>query len=137
MLTGYDAEVWHSNLSFMTKLREIFSNADSYVALIWASFLACVVAIFISLATKSSNMKESMENLIEGFKTMVPAVVILILAWALAGVIENLHTAAFISSMVPVDFNAYWLPAIFFVISAIISFATGSSWNTMAVMYPI
>jgi Na+/H+ antiporter NhaC len=137
LVTGYSADVWNSELSFFTKLRETLSSADSYLALIWGSFLACVVAIFISLATRSSGMKESMENLIEGFKTMVPAVVILILAWALAGVIEHLHTAEFISSMVPMNFNAYWLPAIFFVISALISFATGSSWNTMAVMYPI
>lgn len=137
IVTGYSAEVWNSDISFFTKLRGILSGADSYLALIWASFLACVVAIFISLLTGSSGIKESMENLIEGFKTMVPAVVILILAWALAGVIENLHTAAFISSLVPLNFNAYWLPGIFFVISALISFATGSSWNTMAVMYPI
>lgn len=137
LVTGHRNEVWDSDLSFFTKLRETLSNADSYIALIWASFLACVVAIFISLLTKSSGMKESMDNLIDGFKTMVPAVVILILAWALAGVIENLHTAEFISSLVPMNFNAYWLPAIFFVISALISFATGSSWNTMAVMYPI
>ena len=137
IVTGYSTAVWDSELSFFTKLRETLSSADSYIALIWASFLACVMAIFTSLVTKSSNIKESMENLIDGFKTMVPAVVILILAWALAGVIEHLHTAEFISSLVPINFNAYWLPAIFFIISALISFATGSSWNTMAVMYPI
>ena len=137
IVTGYSTAVWDSELSFLTKLRETLSSADSYIALIWASFLACVMAIFTSLVTKSSNIKESMENLIDGFKTMVPAVVILILAWALAGVIEHLHTAEFISSLVPMNFNAYWLPAIFFIISALISFATGSSWNTMAVMYPI
>ena len=137
IVTGYSTAVWDSELSFFTKLRETLSSADSYIALIWASFLACVMAIFTSLVTKSSNIKESMENLIDGFKTMVPAVVILILAWALAGVIEHLHTAEFISSLVPMNFNAYWLPAIFFIISALISFATGSSWNTMAVMYPI
>jgi len=137
IVTGYSTAVWDSELSFFTKLRETLSSADSYIALIWASFLACVMAIFTSLVTKSSDIKESMENLIDGFKTMVPAVVILILAWALAGVIEHLHTAEFISSLVPMNFNAYWLPAIFFIISALISFATGSSWNTMAVMYPI
>ena len=107
LVTGYSSEVWESGASLFTKLRETFSNADSYLALIWASFLACVVAIFISLVTRSSSIKDSMDHLIEGFKTMVPAVVILILAWALAGVIENLHTAEFISSLVPLNFNAY------------------------------
>lgn len=137
IVTGYDLVVWNSDLSFWVKMRETLGNADSYVALIWASFFSCVVAIAISLLTKSLNVIDSMESLIEGFKSMVPAVVILILAWALAAVIENLYTADFISSLVPRNFNAYWLPAIFFIFSALISFSTGSSWNTMAVMYPI
>lgn len=137
IITGSSAEIWSSNLSLTEKMREILSNADSYKALIWASFLACAVAIIVSLISGASGLKDSMESMIDGFKTMVPAVVILILAWALAGVIENLHTADYLSSMVPENFNAYWLPLIFFILSAIISFATGSSWNTMAVMYPI
>jgi len=137
LITGYNTEIWQSNLSFFVKLRDTLGNADSYIALIWASFLSCVVAIFVSILSKSLDVKESIDALIEGFKSMVPAVVILILAWALAAVIENLYTADFISSLVPQNFNAYWLPAIFFIFSAIISFSTGSSWNTMAVMYPI
>lgn len=136
-VTGSSPEIWESGNSFFVNLRYVLGNADSYVALIWASFLACVVAILVSKVTKSSGIKDSMTSMIEGFKTMVPAVVILILAWALAAVIENLHTASFLSSLVPIEFNPYWLPLIFFVLSALISFATGSSWNTMAVMYPI
>lgn len=137
VITGSSPEIWSSSLSLTEKLRDILSNADSYKALIWASFLACAMAIVVSLISGASGLKESMESMIDGFKTMVPAVVILILAWALAGVIENLHTADYLSSMVPENFNAYWLPLIFFILSALISFATGSSWNTMAVMYPI
>ncbi|MEZ4978901.1 MAG: Na+/H+ antiporter NhaC family protein, partial [Chitinophagales bacterium] len=137
LITGSSPEIWTSELSLTEKLRGVLSNADSYKALIWASFLACAVAILVSLISGASGLKESMESMIDGFKTMVPAVVILILAWALAGVIENLKTADYLSSMVPDNFNAYWLPLIFFILSALISFATGSSWNTMAVMYPI
>lgn len=137
IITGSSADIWGSSTSFFTKMRETLSNADSYVALIWASFLACVVAVIVSKLTGSLGIKESMESLIEGFKSMVPAVAILILAWSLAAVIEQLHTASFLSSLVPVDFNVYWLPTIFFILSALIAFSTGSSWNTMAVMYPI
>ncbi|MFT5620493.1 MAG: Na+/H+ antiporter NhaC [Chitinophagales bacterium] len=136
-ITGYSDEVWNGTQSTFVKLRETLSNANSYIALIWASFLACAVAVAISKLTGSLGIKKSIESLIEGFKTMVPAVVILVLAWALAGVISDLHTADFLASLVPENFNAYWLPSIFFVLSALISFATGSSWNTMAVMYPI
>lgn len=136
-ITGYDKALWTSNVDILTKLRDTFANADSYVSLIWAAFFACFIAIIVSLLSKSLNVKESMESMMEGFKSMIPAVVILILAWTLAAVIENLETASYISSLVPENFNAYWLPLIFFVFSAIISFSTGSSWNTMAIMYPI
>jgi Na+/H+ antiporter NhaC len=136
-LTGYDEALWTSNVDILTKLRDTFANADSYVSLIWAAFFACFIAIVVSVISKSLDVKESMESMMEGFKSMIPAVVILILAWTLAAVIENLETASYISSLVPENFNAYWLPLIFFVFSAIISFSTGSSWNTMAIMYPI
>ncbi len=137
ILTGYSTEVWNSSESLMFKLRSTLSNADSYIALIWASFLACTVAVIVSKLSNSLGVKKSIESLIEGVKSMVPAIAILVLAWALAGVIENLHTASFLASLVPENFNPYWLPGVFFVLSALISFATGSSWNTMAVMYPI
>lgn len=137
IITGSNADIWGSSASFFTKMRETLSNADSYVALIWASFLACIVAVSISKITGSLGVKDSIQSLIEGFKSMVPAVVILVLAWSLAAVIEQLHTASFLSSLVPINFNVYWLPSIFFILSALIAFSTGSSWNTMAVMYPI
>ena len=137
ILTGYSTDVWNSSETLMFKLRSTLSNADSYIALIWASFLACTVAVVVSKLSNSLGVKESIESLIEGVKSMVPAIAILVLAWALAGVIENLHTASFLASLVPESFNPYWLPGVFFVLSALISFATGSSWNTMAVMYPI
>lgn len=137
LITGSNPEIVEISSSYIVMLREIISNADSYVALLWASFLAVIVAVFLTIAQKRTNVQDSVGLMIDGFKTMVPAVVILILAWTLALTIEHLHTATYISSLIPQQFNMLWLPAIFFIFSALISFATGSSWNTMAVMYPI
>ena len=72
-----------------------------------------------------------------GFTVMLPAICILVLAWSLAGVISILHTDVFLISLIPDGFNPFWLPAIFFLLSAIVSFSTGSSWGTMAILYPI
>lgn len=137
IITGSSPEIVQNSTSFVAMLRDILSNADSYVALLWASFLACIVAVVLTIVQRRTNVQDSVGFMIEGFKSMVPAVVILILAWTLALVIEHLHTATYISSLIPQQFNMLWLPTIFFIFSALISFATGSSWNTMAVMYPI
>ena len=72
---------------------------------------------------------------------MVPShtcpVMILTLAWALAITTEELHTAAFLVDLLGNSLNPYFLPPIIFVLSALISFSTGSSWSTMAILYPI
>ena len=78
-----------------------------------------------------------MRWLIAGFKTMMPALVILTLAWALAITTKELHTADYISSALQDSVSPYVLPMIIFVLAAVISFSTGSSWSTMAILYPI
>ncbi|MGB1248043.1 MAG: Na+/H+ antiporter NhaC family protein, partial [Chitinophagales bacterium] len=134
---GYTDEADLVGLGFFSKLQLIVGNADSYVALLWASLVACIVAVFMSVLSRAQSVKESIESLIEGVKSMLPAIIILILAWSLAAVVEDLHTADFLTSLLPASGTALWLPFIIFILSALISFSTGSSWSTMAIMYPI
>jgi len=69
---------------------------------------------------------------------MLPAVLILTLAWALALMTQHMHTAEFISqTMLMVNINPYFIPAIAFILGALVSFSTGSSWGTMAILYPL
>lgn len=137
--SGYTAEVWHNtNLGFFDKLSETIGNADSYSALLWASSGSMVVAILMSLAQKLLSLKEAMEAVVHGFKTMLPAIMILTLAWSIALITEHMHTADFISnSLVKAEVSPFLLPVLTFIISALISFATGSSWGTMAILYPL
>lgn len=128
---------WQKSNGFFAKIQSYVSNADSYKALLWGSVAACIVAVLISVSTRSLSVKQSMEQLVEGIKSMMPAVIILVLAWSLAMVIDELHTAHFIISSIPSDANVLWLPGIIFVVSAAVAFSTGSSWSTMAIMYPI
>lgn len=123
--------------SFIAKLGKVIGSADSYVALLWASLSGVILAILITLSKKIMNVTDTMHWLVTGFKTMMPALIILTLAWSLAITTEQLHTAEYLSKLLQGNINPYLLPVIVFILSAFISFSTGSSWSTMAILYPI
>ncbi|HLW30337.1 MAG TPA: Na+/H+ antiporter NhaC family protein [Brumimicrobium sp.] len=123
---------------FFRKLGIVIGNADSYVALLWASMTGLAVAILMTVTQRIMSLKEVMDAVIVGVNTMMPAVAILILAWSLAGVTESLSTAEYLKAFFGNDFSHVWvIPALTFVLSAFIAFSTGSSWSTMALMYPL
>ena len=136
-VTGYDAEMLAEHKGVFKKIQAIVGNADSYVALLWGSLASVIVAVLMSTAGKLLTLQESMESLMNGIKTMLPAILILVMAWSLANITEVLHTADFLISIVPDFLGPYWLPLIVFILSAVVSFATGSSWGTMAILYPL
>lgn len=120
-----------------TKLGKVIGAADSYVALLWASLSGVAIAVIMTLSKKIMNATDTMHWLVTGFKTMMPALIILTLAWSLAITTEELHTAEYLSHLLEGNINPYVLPLIVFVLAAFISFSTGSSWSTMAILYPI
>lgn len=138
-------EVWRNiglltdtgNPSFLVKLGTIIGASDSYVALLWASLSGVITAILITLGKRTMKLAQTMDTVVVGIKTMLPAIIILTLAWSLAITTEELHTAAYISAALKDSINPYLLPPIVFILSAFISFSTGSSWSTMAILYPI
>lgn len=132
-------EIIDSNATgFFRKLGIVIGNADSYAALLWSSMTGLFVAILLTLSQRIMNLRDTMESAMMGIKTMMPAVAILILAWSLAGVTEELHTAEFLQGFFSGEFENVWIiPAATFILSALIAFSTGSSWSTMALMYPL
>ncbi|PIQ33744.1 MAG: sodium:proton antiporter [Bacteroidetes bacterium CG18_big_fil_WC_8_21_14_2_50_41_14] len=137
--TGYRDEVWrNASLGFIDKLSETMGGADSYLALLWASSGSLMMALLLSFGQRILTIKESMESIIQGFKTMLPAVMILTLAWSIALITKHMHTADFISqSLIEASVSPFLLPLLTFIIAALISFSTGSSWGTMAILYPL
>ena len=135
--TGYDPEIWGSKMGFYQKVSETVGLADSYLALLWGSAAALVAAIKISLFFGKQNLGSLIDDGISGVREMIPAIVILILAWSLAGVIEELHTADYLSGLLSDQLSPHFIPAITFILAAIIAFSTGSSWGTMAILYPL
>lgn len=122
---------------FFGKLGEVIGSADSYVALLWASISGVVMAIALTVGQRIMNISQTMGSLTSGLKAMFGAVMILTLAWGLAITTEELHTADFLVDLLGNSLNPYFLPPIIFVLAALISFSTGSSWSTMAILYPI
>lgn len=138
LVTGHDEAIWGDpNGNFFTKLSLTIGNANSYTTLLWSSLAGCMTAIFLSIGQRIMTLEESIESLLNGIKTMIPAVAILIFAWSLAKVTGELHTAEFLTSLLGEELNPRILPVITFILAAFISFSTGSSWGTMAILYPL
>jgi Na+/H+ antiporter NhaC len=139
LYTGWDASIWeNNNLNFTTKLSQTIGNANSYLSLLWASLSGLAIAMLLTISQKILNLSETLESITKGFKTMLSAILILVMAWSLASITEHLHTADFITnSLLSVKISPIWLPAITFILAAVISFSTGSSWGTMAILYPL
>jgi Na+/H+ antiporter NhaC len=139
LYTGWNPSVWDdTTMSFGTKLSVVIGNSDSYKALLWASILGVLAAITLSLVQRLLDLKTTIDSMINGFRTMLTAVLILILAWSIALVTKHLHTADFIShTMVSINMAPQFIPALTFVLAALVAFSTGSSWGTMAILYPL
>lgn len=137
--TGYTSEIWNDGtLPFTSKISGIIGNSDSYNALIWSSAAATLIALILTISQKLASLRESMEHLLEGYKSMLQAIIILILAWALAEINHELQTAHFIAgALVNYNFSIWMVPTLTFVLAVAISFSTGSSWGTMAILYPL
>lgn len=130
--------VLDSNIEgFTKKLGTLIGASDSYVSLLWSSLSALLVAIVLTMGQRIMNLQESVETAISGFKTMVPAILILILAWALASVTEEMHTAQFLTGVMGDAIPPWLIPVLTFVLAGFVAFSTGSSWSTMALVYPL
>lgn len=123
--------------SFFSYLRDVFSEASSYTALLWGSLAGVLVAVLMSVLTPKIRIQQTMTALTAGLKSMLAALVVLVLAWSLGAVCAQLHTADFLVSITEGVVAPVWIPAIVFVLSAAIAFATGTSWATMAILMPL
>ena len=136
--TGLENTSWNEDFGFAKNLSNVIGHSNSYKALLWSSLAGVMVAVILTIGQRIMNLKESMESLISGFKTMVTAVLILVLAWSIALITKYMHTADFISNLLlEVNLAPYLIPSITFILAAFIAFSTGSSWGTMAILYPL
>lgn len=126
----------NSPISFAA-IREAFSNSDASVALFQSALFAGIVAMAMGVAKKMFTVAQGIEIWIDGMKTLLITCVILICAWSLSSVIKELGTAKFLINYLSGSIPAFTLPSIIFVLGAIISFATGTSYGTMGILMPL
>jgi Na+/H+ antiporter NhaC len=118
-------------------LRDIIGSSDSYLALLWSSFAAAVVAAVLILSQKILTINQTIDAWLAGIKSMTLAIVILTLAWGIGSVTTEIKTADYIISLISDTIDPRFLPVLIFLVCGLTSFATGTSWGTMAVMMPI
>jgi len=115
----------------------VFSSGNSFHALLWAAALGSIVSISMATGRKLLKMQEAIDAWLGGIKSMLPAMVILTLAWAISAVCKDLDTAGFVTSAVSDKLNPALLPALMFLFGSVIAFATGTSWATMGILLPL
>lgn len=118
-------------------IQTIIGSSDSYSSLLWASLLALFTAGTMTISQRLLNVEEMIKGMNKGMHMMFDGLLILVLAWALSDVTKTLHTADFLISIFNDTLNPFWIPVIIFVLSALTSFATGSSWGTMGIIMPL
>ncbi len=118
---------------------EAFSNADASIGLTYGSFFAFIITIVWYVIRRVLTFRQMMDLIPEGFKAMVPAILILTFAWTLKSMTDSLGLKHYIADIVMgfSDSMMSMLPAVIFVIGCIMSFATGTSWGTFGVLIPI
>ncbi len=115
-----------------------FSNSDASVGLMLGSAFGLVFAIIYYLIRRSMSFRDIMGCIPEGFKAMVPAIMILTFAWSLKGMTDSLGAKFFVRDFVRTASGIQvLLPVIVFVVGCLLAFATGTSWGTFGILIPI
>ncbi|MCH8227437.1 MAG: Na+/H+ antiporter NhaC family protein [Proteobacteria bacterium] len=141
LVTGVMASLYvtgkESFASADASLKDIIGAADSYKSLMWGSLLGMVTAAALTLAQRIMTLEEVVNSWYKGMRTMIYAMIILVLAWALGGITDILETANFLVSILGDALPVELLPALVFILAAGTAFATGSSWGAMGILVPL
>lgn len=140
-ITGYaatgGAEVMQSQMPFWEKLYKIIGGSDSYVSIFYGAVFAAIVAVLLTMIARACALRDAVDAGLDGMARMFPAVVILILAWGLSAVEQELQLGEVVKNGLEAsNFPIYWMPLAIFISAALISFATGTSWGTMGILCP-
>ncbi|MBQ6588461.1 MAG: Na+/H+ antiporter NhaC family protein [Butyrivibrio sp.] len=120
---------------------DAFSGSDASVGLVYGSVAALIITIVFFLLTNVLSFKDCMNSIPEGFKSMVPAILVLTFAWTLKSMTDSLGAANYVAGIFEnfADNGAVmsFIPALVFIIATFLAFATGTSWGTFGILIPI
>jgi len=118
-------------------LWEVVGAADPYKSLLWGSMLGAVCAVVLATAQRLLRATEAVDAFVGGMRSMMMAMIILTLAWSIGAVTEALGTGPYLTGVLSDALPIWSLPALVTIVAAAVSFATGSSWGTMAILFPV
>ena len=118
-------------------LMDVFGASDPFSTLLWGSFAGCLTAVVLSVSQRLLTVHECVDAWTGGVRAMMIAMVILTLAWALGAVTTDVGTSGYLSQLLEGNLPLVLLPAVVFVTSGAMAFATGTSWTTMAILIPL
>jgi len=112
-------------------------HSDSFTALLWGSFGGCLAASAIALVRRLLTLTETVTAFVNGIRSMMTAIIILVLAWSIGTVCTEIRTADFLVHHLSGVISPRFLPTLVFLLAMGISFSTGTSWGTMSILTPI
>ncbi|WP_412068055.1 Na+/H+ antiporter NhaC family protein [Rubrivirga sp. IMCC43871] len=118
-------------------IKNVIGEANSYTAMMWASLASVVVAVALSVGQRILTVEQAMEAWFAGMRSMLLAIIILILAWSLSNVNDALGTSQWLIDRLSGTLSPGIVPALVFLLAAATAFATGSSWGTMGILMPL
>ncbi len=137
-LKGADLELVKSAPFSLDAIRICYSNSDASVVLFFTAVLSGIVALIMGIWQKIFTVKEGIDIWVDGWKSMVITVVILLFAWSIADVIKNqLDADMFLAKSLANSLPAFLIPTVIFLLGSVISFATGTSYGTMGILMPL
>ena len=118
---------------------DAFSDSDASVGLVLGSACTLIIVVIYYLFRRILKFQDIMSCIPEGFKAMVPAILILVFAWTLKGMTDALGAKEYVEALVKGSASGFqiMLPAIIFLIACFLSFSTGTSWGTFGILIPI
>jgi len=122
-----------------TSFIDAFAGCDASVALSWGAIIALVITMIYLICRRVITFKEAMECIPEGFKAMVPPILILTFAWTLSGLTGMLGADVYVAGLMEGAAQGLTnlLPAIIFLVAVGLAFSTGTSWGTFGILIPI
>ncbi len=118
-------------------IKDILGSADTFSALMHSTLLSAFVAAVLSVGQRILSLNETFDAWYNGLKFMMMGLLVLVLAWALADISKDLHTADYIVSVLGDKIPIQILPTVVFFIAAVTAFGSGSSWGVMAILMPL
>lgn len=118
-------------------IRDIIGSSDPYKAMMWASFVGALVAAAMSIGQRILSAHETVDAWYGGARATLFGMIVLVLAWSMSAVTQDMNAKGYLISVLGEALPVALVPAVVFVLAAITSFATGTSWGTMGILVPL